>query len=128
LTQEQFAGLLGQYASLKATEEASFRSAMKRELDALGVNATMRVTALETWLKGMVPGDVAKSMVSGLFSEKQVRGLELIATRMASQGAATFSQAHREPNTGDRGPLSSMSDAEYNALSAGEKYAIAKAG
>jgi hypothetical protein len=97
LSQDQFADLLGQYASMKAAEDATFKTAMKGELDKLGVNATMRVTALETWLKGMVPGDVAKSMVAGLFSEKQVRGLELIATKMASQGAATFSQAHREP-------------------------------
>ena len=36
-------------------------------------------------------------MKLGLFTEKQVRGWELVMQKMSSQGAASFSQAHREP-------------------------------
>jgi hypothetical protein len=128
LSQDQFSSLLSQYASMEAAKEATFRSAMKGELEKLGANATLRMTALGTWLNGVVGADLAKSMVAGCFSEKQVRGLELLAKKFVSQGHASFSQAHREPNTGGRGPLSSMSDAEYSALSASEKYSIAKRG
>ncbi len=39
LTQEQFSGLLGQYASMEAAKEATFRNSMKGELDKLGANA-----------------------------------------------------------------------------------------
>jgi hypothetical protein len=122
LNQDQFSSLLAQYAGLEATREATFRAAMKRELDALGANATMRVTALETWLKGMVPGEIAKSMVAGLFSEKQVRGLELLANKMATQGHAPFSQAHREP----AGPQGRVSEEEYNAMGPSERWDYAR--
>jgi hypothetical protein len=93
LSQDQFAGLLGQYASMESGKEATFRNAMTAEFEKLGANATMRVIALETWLTGLVGADLAKSMRAGLASEKQVRGLELLANKFATQGHASFSQA-----------------------------------
>jgi hypothetical protein len=126
LTQDQFGDLLAQYASLEATKEAKFRTDMKAQLDALGVNGTMRVTALETWLRGTVGDDLAKAMKAGMFSAKIVQGLEIIAKKMATQGHGSFRQDGREPNTGGKGPLSSMPDAEYDALSANEKYKISR--
>jgi hypothetical protein len=122
LSQDQFSSLLGQYASMEAAKEATFRNAMKAELDKLGANATVRVTALQTWLNGVVGGELAKSMCAGLFSEKQVRGLELLANKFASQGAASFRQDGREP-TGQSGRVS---EEEYNAMSQGERYAYSK--
>jgi hypothetical protein len=97
LSQDQFGSLLGQYASMEAAKEATFRTAMKRELDALGTNATMRVSALETWLNGVVGPDLAKHMRGGMFSAKIVEGLEKIATQFASQGHAPFTQYGRTP-------------------------------
>jgi hypothetical protein len=97
LSQEKFSSLLGQYASMEAAKEATFRNAMKRELDALGANATMRVTALETWLNGMVGPEIAKHMRQGMFSAKIVEGLETIATKFATQGHASFTQHGRVP-------------------------------
>jgi hypothetical protein len=122
LTQDQFSSLLGQYASMEATKEATFRTAMKRELDALGANATMRVTALETWLNGVVGADLAKHMRQGMFSAKIVEGLETIAKKFATQGHASFTQHGRTPDAGGN----RVSEAEYDAMSQSERYQYAK--
>jgi hypothetical protein len=122
LSQDQFGSLLGQYASMEAAKEATYRSAMKRELDALGANATMRVTALETWLNGMVGPEIAKHMRQGLFSAKIVEGLEVIAKKFATQGHASFTQHGRTPEAGGN----RVSEAEYDAMSQSERYAYAK--
>jgi hypothetical protein len=45
------------------------------------------------------------------------------ATKFASQGAASFSQAHREPNTTGPGRVS---EEEYNSMSQAERFAYAK--
>jgi hypothetical protein len=128
LTQPQFAELLGQYAGMEAAKESTYRAAMKRELDALGANATMRVTALQTWLDGVVGPDIAKHMKAGMFSAKIVEGFEKIANKMTSQGAASFRQDGREPAVNGRGPLSSMSEEAYGALSAQERFKISRMG
>jgi hypothetical protein len=128
LTQEDFSALLGVHVAREAASEAKYRTAMKGELDKLGANATVRVTALTTWLRGTVGDEIATAMRQGMFSAKIVQGLEILATKMASQGHASFSQAHREPQVNGRGPLSSMGEAEYNALSAQEKFRISRMG
>jgi hypothetical protein len=129
LSQDQFASLLGQYASMEATKEATFRAAMKRELDALGANATMRVTALETWLNGVVGTDLAKHVRQGMFSAKIVQALEVIATKFASQNHASFTQSGRVPETGGNGgPLSRLSDADYEAMPASERFRMSRLG
>jgi hypothetical protein len=96
---------------------------MTAELNKLGANATVRVTALQTWLRGMVGDELAKSMAGGLFSEKQVRGLELLANKFASQGAASFSQAHREPDITGPGRVS---EEAYAAMSQAERWDYAR--
>ena len=50
------------------------------------------------------------------------RGLELLANKFASQGAASFSQAHREPG----GQSGRVSEDAYAEMSPGERYAYAK--
>jgi hypothetical protein len=122
LSQEQFSSLLGQYASMESAKENTFRTAMKGELDKLGANATLRVTALQTWSQGIVGPELSKALCAGLFSEKQVRALETIANKMASQGAASFSQAHREPG----GQSGRVSEEAYAEMTPGEKYSYSK--
>jgi hypothetical protein len=102
--------------------EAAFRNSMKTELDALGANATMRVTALETWLRGTVGDDIAKHMRAGMFSAKIVQGLELIAKKMGNQGAASFRQDGREPG----GQSGRVSEAEWEGMSQAERYSYSK--
>jgi hypothetical protein len=128
LTQPQFAELLGQYAQMEAGKEAKFRQSMQGEIDKLGGNGPVRVTALQTWLRGTIGDDLAKSLTAGLFSEKQVRGLETLALKFASQGVMPFRQDGREPQSNGKGPLSSMGEAEYNSLSANEKFRLSRLG
>jgi len=128
LTQEQFSGLLGQYAQMEAGKEAQFRDSMKGEVDKLGVNGPMRVTALQTWLNGTIGPELTKSLTTGLFSERQVLALERIALKFASQGVASYRTDGREPQSNGKGPLSSMGEAEYNALSASEKFRLSRLG
>jgi hypothetical protein len=122
LTQSDFEQLYGIWVNKTVQSEAAFRNSMKTELEALGANATMRVTALETWLRGTVGDDIAKHMRAGMFSAKIVQGLEVIAKKMASQGAASFSQAHREP----AGPQGRVSEEEYNAMGPSERWDYAR--
>jgi hypothetical protein len=128
LTQPQFADLLGQYAAMEAGKEAQFRDSMKGEVDKLGSNGPMRVTALQTWLNGTIGPELAKSLAAGLFSEKQVLALEKLAIKFSSQGAASFRQDGREVDRGGKGPLSQMSEEEYNATPAGERFRLSRLG
>jgi hypothetical protein len=122
LTQEQFSGLLGQYAQMEAGKEAQFRNTMKGEIDKLGANGPMRVTALQTWLNGTIGAELTKSLTAGLFSERQVLALERLALKFASQGSASFRQDGREPG----GQAGRVSEAEYTAMSAGERLNYAR--
>jgi hypothetical protein len=87
------------------------------------------VDAITQYIRGSVGDDkISKGMTQRILTADDVVGWEKIIRKASSQGAASFSQAHREPANNGRGPLSSMSDSEYSALSASEKYAIAKRG
>jgi hypothetical protein len=126
LSQEQFAGLVAQYGAIEARKEAGFREAVKAQIEALGTNGTMRITAIDTWLRGTIGEELAKVVRVGLVSAKQVEALELLAKKFASQGAASFSQVGRDNTPKGRGPLSSMSDEEYAATPAHERYRLSK--
>jgi hypothetical protein len=128
LTQSEFSDVLAVYAGSEARKEAEFRTAMAGELTKMGANATMRVTAIETGLRGLLGDDLGGAMKSMIVSEKLARGFETLLQKFASQGVASFRQDGREPPNPNRGPLSSMSEAEYNALTPAEKYSIAKRG
>jgi hypothetical protein len=103
-------------------KEWTFRNVMKGELDELGANATVRVTALQTWLQGTIGPELAKSLCSGLFSEKQVRALELLANKHSSQGAASFRQDGREPH----GQPGRVSEEQWSGMSAAERWNYAR--
>jgi hypothetical protein len=122
LSQSEFSEIVGVYAAKTAASESAFRNAMKAELDKLGANATMRVTALDTWLRGVVGDDVAKAMRAGMFSEKIVRGLETIAQKMTNQGHASFRQDGREP----AGQPGRVSEEAYNTMSPAERWDYAR--
>jgi hypothetical protein len=125
-SQAQFTDLISQYAVVEARKDAEYKSALKAEADALGTYGPARVDAIYTWLTGVVGQDLAKNLRDGLISRKQVLALEALATKFSGQNVGTFTQAGRDPQHNGRGPLSSMSDEEYGALSAQERYRIAR--
>jgi hypothetical protein len=128
LTQAEFSDVLAVYAGSEAHKEAAFRTAMAGELTKMGANATMRVTAIDVGLRGLLGDDLGRAMKSMIVSEKLARGFETLLSKFASQGAASFRQDGREPAANGNGPLSSMPEAEYNALSAAERFRISRMG
>jgi hypothetical protein len=122
LDQGTFSEMVGLYASAKATEAAQFSAAHAAEIEKMGANGPMRVTALETWLRGIVGGDEAKQMKAMLVTAGIVKGMEKLQQRMSSQGVASFSQAHREP----RDAPGRASDAEYAAMTSAQRLDYAR--
>jgi hypothetical protein len=61
--------------------------------------------------------------VQGLWSAKQVQALEIIASKMTTQGTAPFSQAHRAPETSAPGRVS---DEEYSRMSQADRWAYSR--
>jgi hypothetical protein len=93
--QSQWSQMLALYGSAKAREAALINRAAAAELNKLGHNATMRVSAIENFLRGHLGDDLASHMRGMLVTEKIVRGVETLIHKFSSQGAASFSQAHR---------------------------------
>jgi hypothetical protein len=93
--QSDFSELVGIYASAKAKEAAFISTAAAAEVAKLGANGTQRVSAIDTWLRGQLGDDLAGPMRTVMVTEKIVRGWEAIMQKFQSQGAASFSQAHR---------------------------------
>lgn len=104
LDQATFSELVGIYASAKAKEAAFIATAQAAEVTKLGANGTQRVTALETWMRGVVGDKLAGPMRSMMVTADIVRGLEIIQHRQTSQGAASFSQAGRVPGQASNKP------------------------
>jgi hypothetical protein len=104
IDQGTFSEMVGLYASAKAMEAAQTNAAHADQVQKMGPNGPMRVTALETWFRGMVGDDrIAGQMKNMLVTADIVKGMETIQHRMTSQGAASFSQGGREPpNPGGR--------------------------
>jgi hypothetical protein len=127
-TQQQFSQLLSFHANTQIAEQVMVGNAAKVELEKLGAHATARVTAIDTWLRGICGEEHGRALRTMMLTAKAVEAVEKIMTKFSSQGAMAFRQDGREPPPAGRGPLSSMPDAEYDALSASEKYAIAKRG
>jgi len=94
--QEGFSKLLGLYAAEQVTQRQNFGAWAKAEQDKLGPNGPARVTAIEQYLTGKLGPATAKLMMAGIAASGQVEGWEKLIAGGVSQGAAPFSQAHRD--------------------------------
>jgi hypothetical protein len=128
LSQDQFSEALAIYAGDRARELDALRTASAKNLAALGAHAQSRLAAVDQWIRGVVGDTLGKEMRGMLVTARIIEGFEKIINRHTSQGTASFRQDGREPPPAGKGPLSSMSDAEYDALSANEKFRISKMG
>jgi hypothetical protein len=125
IDQGTFSEMVALYASAKATEAAQLNAAHADQVAKMGANGPMRVTALETWFRGVVGDDkIAGAMKNMLVTADIVKGMERIQARMSTQGVASFSQAHREPGHDQRGGR--VSDEVYAAMSPGEKLSYSR--
>jgi hypothetical protein len=117
-TQEDFSKMLGLYAAAKVGEQAQISAARTAEVAKLGPTAPARVDAVTRWLAGVDTstdkGD-ARALAGMLVTARHVEAFERIITRFTSQGAAAFSQKHRDVDTGK------VDQAAYDRMSYGEK-------
>jgi hypothetical protein len=129
IDQPAFSKMMSLFAASQIHEAQMIAKAQAAEREKLGPMIAHRVDAVTNFIRGSVGDDkIAKAMTQRILTADDVVGWEKIIRKASSQGAASFRQDGREPANNGRGPLSSMSDAEYSALSASEKFAIAKRG
>jgi hypothetical protein len=103
--QDAFGKLVALAAAKEIGQVQSFNAGVEREVQKLGATGTARVTAVQNFIKGLVPEDTLTDLFGGLWSEKAVRGWETIIRKFASQGVSGFSQAHREPLESSNGKI-----------------------
>jgi urease gamma subunit len=94
-SQAQFSEMISLHAAMQAREAATLNAARAAELNKLGFNATMRVSAIENFLRGHLGDDLASHMRGMLVTADIVKGVETLIHKFSSQGAASFSQSHR---------------------------------
>lgn len=97
LTQDAVTELLGVYAETVVGSESSVQAWKQAEIAKLGANGTARVTALQTFFTGLIGAEKAAHLQTMLATAGGVEALESVTAKFSSQGAASFSQAHREP-------------------------------
>jgi hypothetical protein len=112
LSQEQFGRFMSVYASAQINEQQQFARAQAAEIQKLGDLANVRLDSLKVWLNSQLGTEAAKSLTSTLFTAGQVRAFEKLMHKFVSGGGASFSGAHREPETPGK-----ISDEAYQKLS-----------
>lgn len=123
MSQDAFSKTLGLYASAKIAEEAQITNARNAEIAKLGSTAPARVDAVINFLTGIdTTNDKrdAKALAGMLVTAGHVEAFERLITRFTSQGAASFSQSHRDVDTGK------VDQATYDRMSYSEKKAYAE--
>ena len=111
------------HADERGTREYNFALGARRaEVAKLGVNGTQRVDAIETWTRGMI-GDKHAGAIRGMMvTAGIVEALELLQSKFASQGAASFSQSHRVPPE----QQGRVSDEQWGKMSGAERLDYAR--
>ena len=113
--QEAFSKLLGLYAGAQVADAAMVKAGRDAEIAKLGPTGTARVTAVITFLKSHYGDEQGTRMASRIFTAQDVKDWERVVANRASQGAAGFSQKHRDitdPNRVDQATYDRMSYTE----------------
>lgn len=116
LSQDQFAEAVDLFAGAKVADAATIKAAKAAEIGKLGAAGTARVTALETFLTGMVGEQDAKQLGGMLVTAGIVQAFEKLVTKFASQGSAAFSQAHRNADAPGK-----VTDEQWNSMTYAER-------
>jgi hypothetical protein len=94
-SQQDFSEALGIFAGHIAGQEAALAERSRAEVARAGVNAPQRVDAVGKWITGEMGEVDAKPIRATLVTDSHLRFYEKIMNKLASQGAASFSQSHR---------------------------------
>lgn len=96
IPQEGFSKLLGLYAGSQVQQAAQVQAARTAEVNKLGPTGPARVDAVTTFLKATLGDTEGAQIASRMFTASDVQIFEKLVSKFASQGAAGFSQQHRD--------------------------------
>jgi hypothetical protein len=101
LSQSEFSEVLAIYASHEAQRETVLAEVARAEIAKAGANAGQRVDAIGRWIRGEVGDADAKPILATIVTDAHLRFYEKLQHKITSQGAASFSQRHRDlPDNG----------------------------
>jgi hypothetical protein len=127
MDQAGFSKMMSLYAASQVHEAQLISKAAAAEAAKLGANVTARVTAVTQFIRGAVGDDkIAGAITRQLLTADQIVGWERIISKAATQGHASFTQHGRTPDTAGQGPLSRLSDADYEAMPASERFRVSR--
>jgi hypothetical protein len=99
--QEALSRLLALHGASEIARVQQFDRQVQAEVQKLGATGTTRVTTIQNFIKSIAPEDTIRDLYAGLISEKAVRGWEALMRRFESQGAGSYSHAHRDAPEGN---------------------------
>jgi hypothetical protein len=91
MSQDAFNEAIDLFAGAKVGEAATIKAARESEIGKLGAAGTARVTALNTFFDGIGAPEMKQMLVTAGI----IQAAEKLVAKFASQGSASFSQAHR---------------------------------
>jgi hypothetical protein len=94
-SQRDFSDALGIFASHIAGEQAVLAERSRAEVAKAGVSAPARVDAVSRFIRAEMGDDAAKPILATIVTHSHLQFYEKIMNKIASQGAASFSQSHR---------------------------------
>jgi hypothetical protein len=124
LSQDAFLEAVDLVAARDVGNNQAIKTARDAEIAKLGPNGPARLDAVTQWWTS-VTGDDGKALGTILRmapTASTVQALEKLVSKFTTQGAASFSAAHREPPEAP----GRVSDAQYNAMTPGERFAYAR--
>jgi hypothetical protein len=97
LSQDDYSQVLGIYASHVVQQNAALAERSRAEVEKAGVNAPQRVDAVTRWITAEVGDADARPIRATIVTDAHLRFYEKMMNKITSQGAASFSSAHRVP-------------------------------
>lgn len=114
--QDAFSKLLGLYAGSQVSSAAQVKVAREAEVAKLGPTGPARVDAVTTFLKATLGDAEGSQIASRMFTASDVQVMEKLVGKFASQGAAGFSQQHRDVTAAGK-----VTPEQYDKMSYSEK-------
>jgi hypothetical protein len=122
LTQKQFGELLSFYASTQVADHQLMTAAAAKQVELLGNNSAARVSAVETFVRGIAGDELGGALRQSIFTAKQVLAWEKIISQFGSQGVASYKAHGREPP----GQPGTVSEEQYAAMSHAQRLDYAR--
>lgn len=95
IDQAGFSEMLGMLATYESSRDAIVAERSKAEIAKAGPNAPQRVDTVGKWIDGEMGKADAAPIRATIVTDAHLRFYEKMMTKIASQGAASFSQQHR---------------------------------